>query len=162
MKSYRNYIFFVFLSFVFVFHCNEILAQQIKSDMQLLQENDNYKLNKNNSKQLNQKSINNTNPIEFKHNNAIVKYNPVSLILKGSMLFYQRVVSPQLFRHCIYEISCSNYSKQAIQHFGMIKGVFLSADRLMRCNTMVKEEIPSYQFDKKGLAIDEPTKYDTH
>ncbi len=157
MKSINCHILKILFAFLLVIQYNDILAQKIKSDMQLLQESDNYLLNKNNNIHLN-----NTNPIEFKNSSVIVKYNPFSLVIKGSMLFYQHIVSPQLFRHCLYEISCSNYSKHAIHNYGIIKGVFLSADRLMRCNSMVKEEIPPYKFNENGLAIEEPIKYHTH
>ncbi len=152
-------IFSILFALVLFLTSFNLTAQIIKTDFQLLKEN--Y-LNSSFNNQLNNSQINNTKPIEYKKNNAIIKYNPVNLTFTGAMLFYQHIVSPQLFKHCIYEISCSNFSKQAIQHFGLAKGVLLGADRLMRCNSMAKEEIPINEFDKKGLAVDEPDKYDTH
>jgi len=100
---------------------------------------------------------NNRKPITFKHRNIFAKYNPFSLSAKGAMLFYQYVVSPQFFRFCLYERSCSNFSKKAIEEFGLVKGVFLSADRLLRCNILAMDEICS--FDYYGYAIDEPWFY---
>lgn len=100
---------------------------------------------------------NNRMPIIFKHKNIFARYNPLSLTAKGAMLFYQYVVSPQFFRFCLYERSCSNFSKKAIEEFGLIKGVFLSADRLLRCNVIAIEEI--CHFDDYGYAIDEPSFY---
>jgi len=100
---------------------------------------------------------NNIKPFKTKHKNFIAKYNPVLLSAKLSMLFYQEIVSPQLFRHCLYERSCSNFSKKAIEEFGLIKGVFLSADRLMRCNALAQGDIVF--FDEQGYAIDEPSFY---
>ncbi len=78
------------------------------------------------------------------------KINPVNNILKVTMLLYQNVISPQLSKSCAYQITCSNYSKQAIAKYGIIKGVFLSADRLMRCNRISV-------LDVNTLCIDEVT-----
>jgi uncharacterized protein len=100
---------------------------------------------------------NNCKPITFKHKNIFAKYNPLSLSAKGAMLFYQYIVAPQFFRYCLYERSCSNFSKKAIEEFGLVKGVFLSADRLLRCNVLAMDEISS--FDYYGYAIDEPWFY---
>jgi len=104
-------------------------------------------------------SVNNKNPIDYKHKSFIARYNPFSLLATSAMLFYQNVISQQFFRHCLYERSCSNFSKKAINEFGLIKGVFMSADRLMRCNGIAINDIPPDQFDDEQLAIDEPSKY---
>jgi uncharacterized protein len=103
--------------------------------------------------------INNKEPIEFKHKSFISKYNPVSLAATAMMLLYQNVVSPQLSRHCLYQRTCSNFSKESISEFGLIKGVFLSADRLLRCNTTAIEDVPADKFDTNNHAIDEPESY---
>jgi uncharacterized protein len=158
-KAFNIKFYCVSVTFVLILISLVLPAQIIKTNLQLLKEN---KSNGLINMPLNHKQLNNTKPIEYKKNGFIYKFNPISLTFTGSMLLYQHLVSQQLFKHCIYEMSCSNFSKQAIHHFGIIKGVFLSADRLMRCNAMVKEEIPPYEFDKNGLAVDEPNKYDTH
>jgi uncharacterized protein len=48
--------------------------------------------------------------------------------------FYQRVISPALPRRCKYEPTCSLYAVQAIQRFGILRGLVLAAWRLLRCN----------------------------
>ena len=103
--------------------------------------------------------INNNEPIEFKHKSFIARYNPFSIGVTALMLLYQQVISPQFSRVCLYERSCSNFSKAAISEFGLVKGVFLSADRLLRCNISAVQDTPSDQFDPAGYAIDEPEKY---
>ena len=50
------------------------------------------------------------------------------------ILVYQRFVSPGLPRRCKYEPSCSRYAVQAIQEFGILKGLVLAGWRLLRCN----------------------------
>ncbi|HJN92206.1 MAG TPA: membrane protein insertion efficiency factor YidD [Dehalococcoidia bacterium] len=51
---------------------------------------------------------------------------------------YQRAVSPLLRNNCKYEPSCSEYSAQAIEHFGVIRGVPMTAWRIARCNPFSK------------------------
>ena len=103
---------------------------------------------------------NNTDVLKFKKESFILKYNPISLVFTASMFVYQRVISPQISADCLYEISCSNFGKQSILEFGLIKGVFIATDRLTRCNTMVVDEIPAYKYDPiTGLVNDKPKDY---
>ncbi len=76
------------------------------------------------------------------------KYNPVSLFFNGSMYIYQKAISEQISAQCGFTPSCSEFSKNLIQHYGLIKGVFLSADRLMRCNGRAGDEYPPSQMDR--------------
>ena len=48
--------------------------------------------------------------------------------------FYQRFVSPAIPRRCKYHPSCSQYSVTAIRRYGILRGLVLSAWRLLRCN----------------------------
>jgi putative membrane protein insertion efficiency factor len=47
---------------------------------------------------------------------------------------YQRLVSPFLGQRCKYYPSCSEYAAQAIQRFGILRGLVLAGWRLLRCN----------------------------
>jgi putative membrane protein insertion efficiency factor len=47
---------------------------------------------------------------------------------------YQRLLSPALPRRCKYEPSCSRYAAQAIEEYGILRGLVLAAWRLLRCN----------------------------
>jgi len=47
---------------------------------------------------------------------------------------YQRTLSPALPPRCRYEPSCSRYAAQAIEEFGILRGLVLGAWRLLRCN----------------------------
>jgi uncharacterized protein len=47
---------------------------------------------------------------------------------------YQRVISPALPQRCRYEPTCSRYAVQAIDEFGILRGLVLAAWRLLRCN----------------------------
>jgi putative membrane protein insertion efficiency factor len=47
---------------------------------------------------------------------------------------YQKLISPMLGQHCKYHPSCSAYAVQAIQRFGILRGLVLAGWRLLRCN----------------------------
>lgn len=47
---------------------------------------------------------------------------------------YQRVVSPMVGARCRYYPSCSEYAIQAIERFGILRGLVLAGWRLLRCN----------------------------
>jgi uncharacterized protein len=47
---------------------------------------------------------------------------------------YQRVISPALPRRCKYEPTCSAYAVQAIDRYGILRGLVLACWRILRCN----------------------------
>lgn len=110
-----------------------------------------------------QRPGNSSDILKTKKENPVAKYNPVSLTLKGSMWLYQHVISPELSSPCPYEISCSNFAKKSIEEFGVVKGMAIAADRLMRCNRISLMEIPAMDFDPVSHHIlDDPSRYKWH
>lgn len=91
--------------------------------------------------------------------NLLLKYNPVSLTFGGLLFLYQKGISPQVSVNCPYEISCSNFSKQCIQHYGLLKGVALTADRLTRCTQFTLIDLKQIQFNNKGKIVDPIEQY---
>jgi putative membrane protein insertion efficiency factor len=47
---------------------------------------------------------------------------------------YRRVVSPMLPPSCRFTPSCSLYTLQAIEKYGLLKGSLMGAWRLLRCH----------------------------
>ena len=47
---------------------------------------------------------------------------------------YRRVISPALPRRCKYEPTCSAYAVQALQEFGILRGLVLATWRVLRCH----------------------------
>jgi uncharacterized protein len=47
---------------------------------------------------------------------------------------YQWVISPFLPQSCRFYPTCSQYTKQAIERHGILRGGFLGFKRLIRCN----------------------------
>ena len=62
-------------------------------------------------------------------------------ILIGVINLYQKHISAWLSNnqiHCKYYPTCSEYTKQAINKYGAIKGTFLGIKRILRCNPFSK------------------------
>jgi putative membrane protein insertion efficiency factor len=59
--------------------------------------------------------------------------NLPKLIFLKLIRFYQIFISPVLGSSCIYTPTCSNYTYQAIERFGIIRGGWLGAKRIARC-----------------------------
>ena len=56
-------------------------------------------------------------------------------VLIALVRFYQRAISPYKGGSCCkYIPPCSNYAIEAFERFGAVKGFFLAAYRLLRCN----------------------------
>ena len=51
---------------------------------------------------------------------------------------YRIFVSPLLGKNCIYTPSCSEYGIIALRKHGIFKGSFLTAKRILRCNSLFK------------------------
>ncbi len=47
---------------------------------------------------------------------------------------YRRLIGPLLPQTCKYEPGCSSYALQAIEEFGILRGLVLASWRLLRCN----------------------------
>lgn len=50
---------------------------------------------------------------------------------------YKKIISPFFYAmgvRCKYYPTCSEYMKQAIEKYGVIKGIYLGIKRLLRCN----------------------------
>ena len=47
---------------------------------------------------------------------------------------YQKVISPFLPRACRFCPSCSEYAREAICRHGILRGLWLTTRRLMRCH----------------------------
>jgi len=82
-------------------------------------------------------------------------YNPFTLALAGLMYTYQSIISPQISASCMYNPSCSAFSKQLISRYGLFQGSILTADRLMRCNKLAAYDLRTSQISKSHRKVHE-------
>ena len=52
----------------------------------------------------------------------------------GVIRGYQRVLSPALPGRCRFHPSCSQYTLEAIERYGVVRGGWLGARRIARCH----------------------------
>jgi uncharacterized protein len=55
-------------------------------------------------------------------------------VLIALIKVYQYTLSPMLGQRCKYYPSCSNYAIGALREHGAVRGTWLAAWRLLRCN----------------------------
>jgi uncharacterized protein len=55
-------------------------------------------------------------------------------LVKGAIRAYQYVLSPLLGPTCRFYPSCSQYALEAVERFGVLRGSYLAARRLLRCH----------------------------
>jgi putative membrane protein insertion efficiency factor len=55
-------------------------------------------------------------------------------ILLKAIHFYRSVISPTQVGRCGFYPSCSTFGMHAVQRYGALQGVGMTADRLTRCN----------------------------
>ena len=48
--------------------------------------------------------------------------------------FYQKAISPFLGRRCRFYPTCSEYTKQAVEKYGALKGLYLGLIRILKCH----------------------------
>jgi uncharacterized protein len=56
----------------------------------------------------------------------------------GLIQIYRRFLSPMLPPTCRYEPSCSLYTVQAIEKYGVLRGLFMGFRRLLRCHPFAR------------------------
>ncbi|MFC1733823.1 membrane protein insertion efficiency factor YidD, partial [candidate division KSB1 bacterium] len=81
-----------------------------------------------------------------RHQEDISSIKFTSKVLLFPITIYQKVISPQFSSNCQYYPSCSHYGKMLIHEYGFFKGLFLTTDRLTRCNEISVMDAPSYRM----------------
>ena len=76
--------------------------------------------------------------------------NPFYHMFSSAMYVYQKYLSSVLSRQCAFSPTCSGYSKALIKEYGLCKGVFCTADRLMRCNRIALSDKDAIIQMKEG------------
>jgi hypothetical protein len=59
----------------------------------------------------------------------------IKKMLIAMIRFYQKYISPlKRTSSCIYTPTCSLYAIQALEKYGLFKGVYLAIRRILRCH----------------------------
>ena len=74
-------------------------------------------------------------------NKAKGNSNELQFVLENLYVGYKNIFSAQDSRKCSFYPSCSDYGIQAVKSIG-IKGVFITFDRLTRCNGLNPDKYP--------------------
>ena len=83
--------------------------------------------------------IRKVNPITTPEPKEVVRFNPqetseLKLVATGLIRLYQKFISSQDGPTCNFVPTCSRFGMACIQEYGVLRGVLLTADRLIRCN----------------------------
>lgn len=82
----------------------------------------------------------------------------LKLAATGLIRLYQKFISSQDGPSCNFTPTCSHFGIACIQEYGMLRGIILTADRLIRCNGL---QSTHYHKDlKTGKNIDPISDYD--
>ena len=98
-----------------------------------------------------------SNPITISKKLSNATFNPkevsgLKLISTGLIRIYQKFISSQDSEVCNFTPSCSRFGMSAIQEFGIVRGIALTADRLCRCNGTAAFYYPIHP--QTGLCFD--------
>ena len=97
--------------------------------------------------------------VQSKEENQLVGDNEA--VSPGRPLFsllitvYQEIISPVDGEHCPMYPSCSQYCKESVSEYGLLKGILFSTDRLHRCGHDLKY-YPVYYIEGRLLRYDHP------
>jgi len=92
--------------------------------------------------------------LSLKGKSVLSKINPLTYVSAGLLFFYQRVVSEQIQSDCMYETSCSNYTKFSIEKLG-IAGFLLGINQWNNCFPTVIYDEPKYKRSDNFKVINE-------
>ena len=55
-------------------------------------------------------------------------------VVLGLLAFYRRFISPALPPSCRYVPTCSEYTYQAVEKYGVLRGGWMGVRRILRCH----------------------------
>ena len=65
------------------------------------------------------------------------------------ILAYQKIISPLVGPSCRFHPTCSNYAKEAIESYGLLRGTWLALKRISKCHPLGDSGFDPVPFKKK-------------
>ncbi len=81
----------------------------------------------------------------------------VRLVFLGAIELFQKRISPIEGPRCGHSPSCSAFGHQAVREHGPVRGVMMTADRLIRCS-LLQEPGPVNPLLPDGSIFDPPSR----
>ena len=85
-------------------------------------------------------------------NGSAKKKNIIKAFFKFLIVLYKNNLSPLTGHQCIYTPTCSMYTYDAIEEYGVIRGILMGAWRILRCNTFAKGGYDPVKHNLRGDA----------
>jgi putative membrane protein insertion efficiency factor len=73
-------------------------------------------------------------------------------LLRPFFRAYRVAISPAIGNVCRFEPSCSHYAEEAIERFGLLRGMFLAMGRILRCHPFARAGLDPVPGGGKKLA----------
>ncbi|MBP6460171.1 MAG: membrane protein insertion efficiency factor YidD [Crocinitomicaceae bacterium] len=91
--------------------------------------------------------------INFRNTTKLAKINFFKYLSSGLLYFYQNGISEQIQAECLYEISCSQFTKKMIEKEGLILGTFLGFHQLNNCQGNAILDYPTFKISDSDKII---------
>lgn len=82
--------------------------------------------------------------------------NELEFLMASGFNIYKTFISSQDNPSCVFEPSCSEYTVQSLQQYGLFLGTLQSFDRLSRCHRLVKPN--QYYFNPSKQRFYDPVR----
>ncbi len=73
-------------------------------------------------------------------------------IAKALILLYKKTLSPLVGQDCIYTPTCSMYTLDAVNRYGLLIGGFKGLGRILRCNPFRRGGFDPVKENLRGTA----------
>ena len=65
------------------------------------------------------------------------------------ILAYQKIISPLMGPSCRFHPTCSDYAKEAIEEYGILRGTWLALRRISKCHPLGDSGFDPVPVEKK-------------
>lgn len=82
-----------------------------------------------------------------------ILFNPLNYLGAGFLFVYQNVFSEQIQASCVYQTSCSEYTKLSVARYGIFIGTLRGFNQLSECDVRAKYEHEDVFITSDGKII---------